>query len=263
MDITTIGFMIFGFVALVLGFAIEGGNPTALLSGTSILIIAGGTISAVGVSFPVGEFKKIGKICKVAFTKQKNNLPQLINYFKNIAFKTRKEGLLSIEELISGEGVDPFVKKGLQMVVDGIEPQSVKNTLELSVELIIERHEVGISMFEAGGGFSPTMGIVGTVMGLVNVLSNMADTATLGEKISKAFIATLYGIGLANLVWLPIAGKLKRINAAEITEKTLIIEAILCIQEGVNPNTLEEKLKGFLDKKELSEYEKIGGSVEA
>lgn len=260
MDISTIGFLIFGFLALVMGFVFEGGKPTALLSPTSILIILGGTIAATGVSFPLSEFKKIGKVCGVAFRKRDNKIFELITYFKNIAFKTRKEGLLSIEELISGEDVDPFVKKGLQMVVDGIEPQTVKGTLELSVELLEERHELGIGIFESAGGYSPTMGIIGTVMGLVNVLANMTDTATLGEKISGAFIATLYGIMLANLVWLPIASKLKRLNAMELTEKNLIIEAILCIQEGINPNTLEEKLKGFLDKKELVEYEKKAGS---
>lgn len=260
MDISTIGFLIFGFAALIGGFVGEGGNPAKLLSPTSIVIILGGTIAATGISYPLNEFKKIIKVLSVAFKKQDSRIFELIAYFKNIAFKTRKEGLLSIEELISGDDVDPFVKKGLQMVVDGIEPQTVKGTLELSVDLLEERHELGISIFESAGGYSPTMGIIGTVMGLVNVLANMTDTATLGEKISGAFIATLYGIMLANLFWLPIAGKLKRLNAAEINEKQLIVEAILCIQEGVNPNTLEEKLKGFLDKKELEEYEKTAGS---
>lgn len=260
MDISTIGFLIFGFLAIIMGFVLEGGNAVKLLSPTSFLIIFGGTIAATGISFPLNEFKKAIKVFGVAFKKENSRIFELISYFKNIAFKTRKEGLLSIEELISGEGVDPFVKKGLQMVVDGIEPQTVKGTLELSVELLEERHELGISIFESMGGYAPTMGIIGTVMGLVNVLANMTDTATLGEKISGAFIATLYGILSANLIWLPIAGKLKRLNAMELTEKNLIIEAILCIQEGVNPNTLEEKLKGFLDKKELVEYEKTSGS---
>ena len=255
MEISTFGFLIFGYAALIGGFIWEGGNPSGLFSPSSLLIIFGGTFAAVAVSFPLNDIKKFGKIIGVAFKKEKTDMGALISYFKNIAFKTRKEGLLSIEELISGDDVDPFVKKGLQMVVDGVEPQSVKGTLELSVELLVERHEVGISIFEGAGGYSPTMGIIGTVLGLVNVLANMSDTSTLGEKISKAFIATLYGISTANLVWLPIAAILKRINANEITEKSLIIEAILGIQEGVNPNTLEERLKGFLDKKQLAAYE--------
>lgn len=260
MDIISIFFVLFGFGALIGAFLGEGGIISALLSPTSAVIIFGGTIAAVCTSFPINEVKKVGKMLKVAFKKEKGNMLELIAYFKNIAFKTRKEGLLSIEELISGNDIDPFVKKGLQMVVDGVEPQSVKSALELSVELLEERHEVGISIFEAAGGYAPTMGITGTVLGLVNVLADMADTSTLGEKISKAFIATLYGIGTANLLWLPIASKLKRINASEIMEKSLVIEAILCIQEGVNPNTLEEKLKGFLDKKQLVDYEKMSGS---
>ena len=263
MDIFTLGFLIFGYIALIGAFKWEGGNPGALVSPSSVLIIFGGTIAAVCVSFKTEEIKKVGKILKVAFKKEKSSMLDLISFFKNIAFKTRKEGLLSIEELISGDDIDPFVKKGLQMVVDGIEPQTVKSTLELSVDLLNERHETGIAIFESAGGYSPTMGIIGTVLGLVNVLADMSDMSTLGEKISKAFIATLYGISTANLVWLPIASKLKRLNASEIMEKNLVIEAILCIQEGVNPNTLEEKLKGFLDKKQLAEYDKVSGSEQA
>ncbi|MDP4144248.1 MAG: motility protein A [Bacillota bacterium] len=263
MDISTLIFLVFGFAMLVVAFVFEGGSPGALLGATPAMIVFGGTIGAVGVSFTSGELKKIGKIIGVMLKGDKTNLPELIAFFKQIAFKTRKEGLLSIEEMISGEEIDPFVKKGLQMVVDGIEPQTVKSTLELSVELIAERHEAGIGIFEAAGGYAPTMGIIGTVMGLVHVLGDLSDTASLGGKIATAFIATLYGVASANLLWLPISTKLKRLDAAEAKEKSLIIEAILCIQEGVNPNTLDEKLKGFLDKKQLAQYEAINGSEEA
>ncbi|UZW14408.1 motility protein A [Clostridium pasteurianum] len=255
MAISTIVFLIMCFGALIGSFLLDGGHLTALIALAPAIIVFGGTIGAVGVSFPGNEIKNIGKVLKVALSDRKVNTISLIRYFKNIAFKTRKEGLLSIEEMISADkDMDPFMKKGLQMVVDGIDPQTVKNTLELSADLIEERHRVGIAMLEAAGGFAPTMGITGTVTGLVHVLNNLSDPTQLGGLIAGAFIATLYGIGSANFIWLPLGTKLKELNFQEMLEKNLIIEAILCIQEGVNPNTLEEKLKGFLDKKQLEEY---------
>ncbi|MDD3224766.1 MAG: motility protein A [Clostridium sp.] len=259
MAVSTVAFLIFGLAAILGSFMMEGGKLTALLALSPAMIVFGGTIAALGVSFPGNEIKNLFVVMKVAFKNQKTDLPGLIVFFKNIAFKTRKEGLLSIEEMISGEDIDSFTKKGLQMVVDGIEPQTVKSTLELSADLIEERHRIGISMFETAGGLAPTMGITGTVMGLVHVLTNLSDVSKLGVLISGAFIATLYGIGTANIFWLPIGTKLKELNYQEMSEKNLIIEAILCIQEGVNPNTLEEKLKGFLDKKQLAKYESNGG----
>lgn len=256
-------FIIVSIGAVLLGYTVDGGKVTGLVHLAPAIIIFGGTFGAVCTSFPLSDLKKVGAVLKVAFSKPKGDTPQLVTYFKQIAFKTRKEGLLSIEEMISGDDVDPFVKKGLQMVVDGIEPQTVRETLELSADLIEERHKVGIGIFEAAGGFAPTIGVIGTVSSLVVVLGNLSgDTSALGEAISSAFIATFYGIASANLFYLPMGSKLKRYNEMEMQEKNLIIEAIICIQEGVNPNTLEEKLKGFLDKKQLAAYEKMGNDGE-
>lgn len=141
------------------------------------------------------------------------------------------------------------MQKGFQLVVDGVEGTIVKSILETRLEQIIKRHEDGISMLQSAGGYAPTMGIIGTVMGLVQVVGNLSDPTSLGPKIASAFMATLYGIASANILWLPIANKLRVLNEKEINEKEMIIEAILLIQEGINPNTLETKLEGFLDKK--------------
>lgn len=257
MDIITIGFLLFGFLVMILAFILEGGHLAALLAGTSAMIVFGGTIAAVGVSFPADRLKKIPKIFGVLFRKQNNNLVKLIIYFKGIAFKTRKDGILSLENDLSDKNMDPFIKKGLQLIVDGTDPQVVKTVLELDLEAASERHSEGAAIFEAAGGFSPTMGIIGTVMGLVHVLGSLEDPSSLGPKIAVAFIATLYGVAFANLAWLPIASKLKAIDNEEFKEKNLIIEAILSIQEGINPNTIAEKLKGFLDKQQLIEFEKL------
>ncbi len=201
------------FVMLIVAFILEGGKPIKLISLTPAMIVIGGTLCAVVIAYPMSTLKKMMKAIKVAFSSKKSNLPQLIYYFKDISTKTRRNGLLSLETEISGSTeVDPFIKKGLQMVVDGLEPQSVKSTLDLQLEMMAERHHSCISVLEAAGGFSPTLGVLGTVMGLVQVLSNLSDPEALGEKIATAFIATLYGVGFANLVYLPLAAKLKKLE---------------------------------------------------
>lgn len=246
MDIITIIGVIFSFACILIGFSIEGGVISALLQPTAAMIVIGGTIGAVAISFPSNTLKKFFKVLVIAFKKRNSEIESNITYFKAISVKTRTNGLLSLESELSSSNLDPFIKKGLQMVVDGIDPSSVKSILNTKLEQLSLRHENCIEMFSAAGGYSPTMGIVGTITSLVIILSNLSDPSVLGEKIAVAFVATLYGIGVANLVWLPIASKLRELNKEEICEKEMIIEAILLIQEGVNPNTLVSKLEGYL-----------------
>ena len=257
--------MVLAFVALLAAFLMEGGQPSGLVSTTAAIIVFIGTACAVIASFPMTRIKRVPKILKICFGNRKSDLPRLIYYFKEISTKTRRNGLLSLESEISGSTeVDPFIKKGLQMVVDGLEPQSVKSTLELQVDMMSDRHHEYAQIFEAAGGLSPTLGIIGTVMGLVHVLGSLGgDSSKLGSTIAPAFIATLYGVGFANLVYIPIASKLKALDAEEVKEKLLVIEAVTLIQEGVNPNVIGEKLKSFLDGKELAEYEQLDKAVEA
>lgn len=259
--------LVFGFACLIIAFVGEGGNPLVLVKQwTSMLIIFGGTIGAVTLSFPIEELKNVGKILGIAFKSKPKDLPALIVYFKDLAFKTRKNGLLSIEgEISADEKMDPFIKKGLQMIVDGVEPQAVKSILELETEMTAERHKSGYGIFGAAGGYSPTMGIIGTVLALINVLGSLSSGSPgeLGSKIATAFIATLFGIAFANLLWLPIESRLKEIDKQELTEKELVTEAVLYIQEGVNPNTIVEKLKGFLNKQEIVKLETLDKKVEA
>lgn len=262
MSLSGIISLIIAFVCILLGFALEGGQLPALLSFTSLLIIFGGTAGAVGMSFPAGDLKRIPKILGVAFKNRQSNVSSLIEYFREVSIKTRKEGLLSIEsDITSNDKLHPLIRKGLQMVVDGIEPNTVRNILESQAYAIFERHKSGIAIFEAAGGYAPTMGIIGTVLGLVHVLSNLEEPSSLGAKIAAAFIATLYGISSANLLWLPIANKLKALNKIENRENELIIEAIISIQEGLNPNTLVEKLNSLIDLKETEEIKNSGEKV--
>ncbi|NOW89457.1 chemotaxis protein MotA [Clostridium beijerinckii] len=254
MDIMTILSILFAFVCIVVGFVIEGGKPIALLQPTAALIVIGGTIGAIGISFPLKTLKKFPKVLSIAFRKKESDLKEHILYFKEISIKTRRDGLLSLESELTND-LDPFIKRGLQMVVDGIDPASVKNILNTKLEQLSSRHEDYSEMFTSAGGYAPTMGIVGTITSLVIILSDLSDVAKMGEKIAVAFIATLYGLGTANLFWIPIANKLKEINKKEIAEKEMIIEAVLLIQEGVNPNTLVSKLVSYLTENEAEDLE--------
>lgn len=246
MDIMTIIGLVIAVGSILLGYILAHGSVFALMKITSAIIVIGGTIGATTISFPSKTLKKLPIVIGLAFKKKEFDLKKHIEYFKEVSIKTRKEGLLSLESELSIEGLEPFTKKGLQMVIDGIDPSTVKSILNTKLEQLALRHEGCIEMLSAAGGFAPTMGIVGTVTSLVIVLANLADASAMGGEIASAFVATLYGLGTANLFWLPVASKLREINKLEIIEKEMIIEAILLIQEGVNPNTLVSKLEGYL-----------------
>lgn len=247
MDFVIIISFCIGFISLIGAFILEGGHLASLIQPTAALIVFGGTIGAIGASFPGSILKKIPSVLAVAFKTSKDNRKDLLFTFIDISTNSRKNGLLSIEPLINSGSFDPFTQKGLQLVIDGIDPQNVKKILESKLENISDRHHSYAAIFEAAGGYSPTMGIIGTVLGLVHVLGNLANPGDLGPQIAVAFIATLYGVGTANILWLPLANKLKQLDAIEVLNKSMIIEAILLIQEGVNPKALTEKLQGYLD----------------
>lgn len=245
--------LILGFVFLIIGFMGEGGHVAALVSWTSFVIVFGGTIGSLGTSFSLKQIKNLGKLLRVAFTSKSADLAELIVYFNYVLDKVKKDSFLSFEaELQADENMDPFMKKGLQLAIDGVNSEEVRNVLELEAEMTLKRHKIGAAMFDSAGGTAPTMGIVGTVLGLVHVLGGLAkaDMGALGASISAAFLATLYGLGSANLIFLPLGTRLKNIAKQEQVEKELIIEAIFLIQEKVSQTILIDTLKGFLDKKE-------------
>ena len=250
MDIFLIIFAIFGFSSIIGGFLLEGGHIVGLLSLPSFLIVMGGTIGAVGVSFPKEEFLQLPKIFKVIIKNQDYDFTDLMERMKAMCVKVRQSGLLSLENQIEEEP-DALMRKGMRLIVDGTSPAYTREALELSLEVIESRHHSRSKILEAAGGYSPTMGIIGTVLGLVHVLSDLQEPETLGPKIAMAFIATLYGISFANLLWLPLATKLKEKNRIEILYKSMIIEGLLLIQEGVNTNYMDEKLSSFLSEAQL------------
>ncbi len=260
MDLSTIIGLIVGFGGLVVGFILEGGNPGSLVSPTSMLIILGGTFGAVFVSFPMNEVKKMPQLFKIAFTNKDRDLASVILYFEKLANKVRSEGLLSLEEYLEGEeskNVSELIKKGIQLVVDGTDPELIRDILQTDISAMAERHKIAANIFASAGGYSPTMGVIGTVMGLVNAMANMSEGAEkLVESIGGAFIATLYGVMLANILWLPIGTKLKIKSGGEMLENKLIVEGILSIQSGENPRIIVEKLKSFIPRDQVEKLNK-------
>lgn len=245
MDITTLLGLIIGVGALIGGFVEEGGTIGALFSVTAGLIVFGGTLGAVAIGTPLEQIKELPKTLKVAFTFKPKDPMDTITELVSLATTARREGILALEEKIETYD-DEFFKNGIRLVVDGVDPDLVRSMLETELAFIEARHEKGVQPFEQAGGFAPTMGIIGTVMGLVHVLGNLSDVSNLGPQIATAFIATLYGVASANVIYLPLATKLKNRTKQEVLIRELMIEGILSIQAGENPNILGQKLKAFL-----------------
>ncbi len=217
----------------------------ALLNIPSLMIVFGGTIGALLVAFPMERVTKLGKVLGVAFRMETSSERELVSLFVRLAERARREGLLALE----GEAAeihDKSIQKGVLLVVDGTDPELVREIMESDVAAMSERHEGKFAMFAAAGGFAPTMGIIGTVMGLVNVLSHLDKPDELGKSIAGAFIATLYGVMSANIFWLPIGERLKQRNKEEVAMKTLAVEGVLAVQAGDNPRVVREKLEAFL-----------------
>ena len=247
MDISTIAGLVVGFGALALSVTLEGGSLGALWSVPAFIIVMGGTLGAALISFPKQYIIGLPKLIGQAFKEPKGAMSpvQVVSFFVELANKARREGLLSLEE--EGAKVkDDFMRKGIQLIVDGVDPKVVREILETDAGLMGQRHLGGYSVLDAMGGFAPTMGIIGTVMGLVNVLGNLSEPGELGPAIAVAFIATLYGVGTANLLWLPLGSKLKRKSEAEVYLRELMTEGILSVQAGDNPRIVKDKLDAFL-----------------
>ncbi|KPU28211.1 flagellar motor protein MotP [Caloranaerobacter sp. TR13] len=244
MDLATaIGF-IAGIVFIVWGISLSGSIKT-FIDAPSLVIVLGGTIAATFISYPLSKVFKTLKVVKNAFM-TKNVLPiEIINEIIKLANIARREGLLALEE--AAENIeDMFLKKGIVLIVDGTDPELVRNILETELSFTEERHAEGQSVFEAMGSYAPAFGMIGTLIGLINLLKNLNDPASVGPNMSVALITTFYGSLFANLIFIPLANKLKGRSREEILIKELIVEGLLSIQAGENPRIIEEKLKTFL-----------------
>ncbi|MBP2642427.1 MAG: chemotaxis protein MotA [Firmicutes bacterium] len=245
MDFVTALGLIIGIGALLVGVLVEGGHLSSLVSLPAFIIIFGGTFGATAIGFTLKDLKNIPKLLRIAFFEEDIDTSSLIKRLVSFAETARREGLLALEDDLSLVE-DKFLRKGMQLVIDGTDAELVRNIMETELAFIQERHQKCASIFDAAGGYAPTMGIIGTVMGLVHVLGNLKDTDALGPAIATAFLATLYGIFSANIFFLPISAKLKNRSAAQIVVYEIALEGILSVQAGDNPRIVEEKLEAFL-----------------
>ncbi|SFQ07777.1 flagellar motor protein MotP [Salibacterium halotolerans] len=230
----------------------------------SLSIVLGGVAAALLIGFSSQDLKLIPSVTKEAFQHKENNLSELIHTFSDLSTKARREGLLALEAGLD-EVEDSFIKKGVLLAVDGIEPDIIKDIMMAEVTAMEERHKKGRRLFEKAGEYAPAWGMVGTLIGLVLMLQDLEDPATLGPNMALALITTLYGTILANMIFLPMAAKLEQKTEDEVFTKQIIIEGVIGVQSGQNPKILEEKLSAFVKENgkenELEEQEELANEA--
>ena len=245
MDLASIIGIVVCFGGFLGGFRMEGGAFASLVQPSAAIIVFGGTIGAGILSAPLTDTINLWKVTLKAFMRPSYDIGPIISKFVSYAEKVRREGLLVLEEDASQEE-DAFLKSGLQLVIDGNDTELVKDILATELRYLEQRHERGAGYFMNLGAFAPTFGIIGTVMGLIMVLKNLADPSSLGSAVATAFVATLYGVVSANALFIPLANKLGQASREEALMREIMIEGILSIQAGDNPRIVKEKLSAFL-----------------
>jgi chemotaxis protein MotA len=244
-DKISIAGLAIGLVAIVGGQILEGGHLTSLVQPTALLIVLGGTLGAVLLQSPFHVFRRGIQMARWIWVPPLIEQKRLIDQIGSWSQVSRREGLLALENFIP-QIKDPFAKKGLQMLVDGADPERLRELLEVEIDAFEEEMKQSARIWEAAGGYSPTIGILGAVMGLIHVMENLTDPSKLGAGIAVAFVATIYGVGLANLIYLPIAGKLKYYIGRMVTVREMLVDGLIGIAVGDNPRIIEARLKGYL-----------------
>ncbi|HBA54322.1 MAG TPA: flagellar motor protein [Syntrophorhabdus aromaticivorans] len=245
MDITTIFGLIMGMSAVIISFLMEGGHLGSQLQAPAMLLVIFGTLGAATVTTSFSQLKELPKLGRIILFERKHNPQELIDLIYELSQKSRKNGLLSLEKELDNIN-DVFMKKAIQLAIDGFETNKIREILEIEMSYIEERHKKGAAFFQKLGGFSPTLGIIGTVLGLIHALSNMGSSESMAKSIAAAFIATLWGVGLANLIYLPIADKLKVKHQDEALYLEIISEGVISLAMGDNPRVIRMKLLSFL-----------------
>jgi len=247
MDIATIIGILLGIGAIIAGFLIEHGNISSLWFPSAAIIIFGGTLGATLISFKMGTIMKMPRLAAEAFGSSKEKASAILETMCEMSERARREGLLVLERFVNeNKELDPMLVKGILLIIDGSDTEAIREILETELELMERDRKTETSVFEAMGGYAPTIGVLGAVLGLIQALGNMSSPETLTASIAVAFLATLYGVGSANLIFLPIASKLKNNTKIKVLEKEMIIEGVLSIQKGVNVRTLRELLEPYV-----------------
>jgi len=245
LDKSTIGGIFIAIAGIGMGLFLEGGKIAQILQPTAAMIVFGGTLGAVMVQFPLPLVTEAFKrIAHVVFDK-KEDPQKLVNELVIYAQRARREGIVSLDSKL-GEINDPFLKKALMLAVDGTDPEELRKMMELDLDHQIDHSEKVAQVFEAAGGFAPTIGIIGAVLGLIQVMQHLQNIDEVGKGIAVAFVATIYGVGSANLLFLPSAGKLKIKSRQELVWREMTLEGVISILEGMNPRMIETKMLGYL-----------------
>jgi chemotaxis protein MotA len=245
MDILSLIGLVLAACAVIVGSILKGAGLKALVSAAAFMIVIVGTIAAICLQTPLPVMKRALRILPWIFRPPAVQRTDLIKRMVEWSNTARKQGLLGLEGAIEKE-TDDFVRKGLQLVVDGSEPDVIRNTLEVDLHVREQADTRAAKVFEGMGVYAPTLGIIGAVLGLMSVMQNLADPSKLGQGIAAAFVATIYGIGLANLFFLPAASKLKVAIQSMSEAREMVIEGMISIAQGENPRSIESKLQGYL-----------------
>lgn len=237
--------LVLGVAAIVVGQVLEGGHVASLLQPTAFLIVFGGTLGAVMLQSPLRVFVDGMRMTSWVFVPPPDRREDLIAYATQWSTTARRDGLLSLESRIE-EQTDPFLRRGLQFLVDGVEPERLRELMSVEIDAAEAQMKQGARIWEAAGGYSPTIGILGAVLGLIHVMENLSDPSRLGAGIAVAFVATIYGVGFANLMFLPISKKLLAHVGRVTAEREMLVDALVAIANGENPRIVESRMRGYL-----------------
>ncbi|ACQ52282.1 motility protein A [Clostridium botulinum] len=258
--LTPIGLVLcFGLV--IWGMATGGSSLKVFWDLASVFITIGGSLTAMLITYPIDEFKRLFVVIVQTFKDNGMSNIDVIQNFVDLSRKARREGLLSLEDAINNL-TDDYMKKGLRMVVDGIEPETIRDIMELEIDEMEKRHKSGADMLKTWGGYSPAFGMIGTLIGLIQMLANLTDSSTIASGMGKALITTFYGSVMANMVFNPMGANLMFKSGVEATTREMVLEGVLAIQSGVNPRIMEEKLVSYLSPTERLAYSKVQVSGE-
>jgi len=246
MDILSLIGLAVGLAAIVGGQLLEGGNLGSLVQVTAFVIVIGGTLGAVMLQHPIGVFALGMRIARWAIRPPVIQYRALIRRVVGWSNTARRGGLLALEPQLASAG-GGYDRKGLQLLIDGAEPATLRAILERDIETFEHSHRAAAKVWESAGGYAPTVGIMGAVMGLIHVMENLSDPSKLGAGIAVAFVATIYGVGSANLMFLPLAGKLKTVIGREVKRREMLIDGLVAIANGDNPRIIEGRLEGYLE----------------
>jgi Flagellar motor component len=228
---------------ILIGQAIEGGSVRSLLQVAAALVVFGGTAGAVLLSYGSADVITAVRSVRAAYADSLEPAAAVITRVLAYANRARRTGILSLEAELEAEP-DPFLRRALRLAVDGSSQSQIRHALELEMELLADREDVPARVFESAGGYAPTIGILGAVIGLIHVMGNLTDPAKLGSGVAVAFVATIYGVGSANLILLPVASKLRQRAEASTRRREMLIDAALAVQEGINPRLIEQRFSG-------------------